>query len=598
MLRRALGLTTAGGTAACAYAYYEAKQRMGADAVARIVSYDIVAVPAIVEYKWLEAKCEKLPKVLPSLFPPVSDEEERAQFQVLHRKWAKPLFDKFMELGGFYYKSGQKIASNMSGVVPEYYSEMFQPFLNNIPPRDIREVRAVMEADMGKPVEDMFSSFDETPIGCASIGQTHRAVLRATGERVVVKVMNPEAERTFRGDVFALKVLVDAFMPQASPAFDEIAKQFATEFDYTREAQNAIDVRANLEASPFRDKVVVPKVHAQLCSKRVMVMEEIWPSTPLHHALDEQAALLARQAGMSKEAFLRTEKARIDREAHDAAKHGRLVRQLSTNTYDKYIAVQRTRRAVVSAWRSTWNATVGLLARRWRYESAVASDDVLVPINAARLIDDLLAVHGYEVLVNGCFNADPHPGNVLYTDGKLGLIDYGQVKRLSDEERLSLARFLLLVDAAIKIDPRTDAHADPAAHVRARAAIAKAVFDLGVKTEKMDVDVAYEMNVVYYGRMDAAWLYPRNVLQWTDWMESRDPMKDISSVEHVIMVNMVGMMLRGLGEMLQQSRNLAVCWRPFARQALQEKGLLEGVEAEIATWFRDNGEQAKPARSA
>jgi hypothetical protein len=96
MLRRALGLTTAGGTAACAYAYYEAKQRMGADAVARIVSYDIVAVPAIVEYKWLEAKCEKLPKVLPSLFPPVSDEEERAQFQVLHRKWAKPLFDKLM----------------------------------------------------------------------------------------------------------------------------------------------------------------------------------------------------------------------------------------------------------------------------------------------------------------------------------------------------------------------------------------------------------------------------------------------------------------------------------------------------------------------
>ena len=60
-------------------------------------------------------------------------------------------------------------------------------------------------------------------------------------------------------------------------------------------------------------------------------------------------------------------------------------------------------------------------------------DDVLVPINAARLVDDLLAVMGHEVLVDGCFNADPHPGNILYLaeTEQLGLIDYGQVKRLS-----------------------------------------------------------------------------------------------------------------------------------------------------------------------
>lgn len=105
----------------------------------------------------------------------------------------------------------------------------FQPFLNQIPPRDPAEVRRVVESELGRPREEVFSSFDEIPIGCASIGQAHRATLRSTGERVVVKVQNPEAERTFRGDVFALRVLVDFFMPQLSPAFDEIAKQFATE---------------------------------------------------------------------------------------------------------------------------------------------------------------------------------------------------------------------------------------------------------------------------------------------------------------------------------------------------------------------------------
>ena len=66
--------------------------------------------------------------------------------------------------------------------------------------------------------------------------------------------------------------------------------------------------------------------------------------------------------------------------------------------------------------------------------------NVDLPTVARRLVDDLLAVHGYEVLIDGCFNADPHPGNVLYIDGKLGLIDYGQVKRLTDKERLDLVR--------------------------------------------------------------------------------------------------------------------------------------------------------------
>jgi len=137
-----------------------------------------------------------------------------------------------MELGGFYYKNGQKVASNMSGVAPKIYQDMFQPFLNDIPARPKEEVRKLVEAELGRKREEVFATWDDEPIGCASIGQVHRATLKTTGERVVVKVQNPDAERTFVGDVLALKVLVDVFMPQLSPAFSEIEKQFATEFDY------------------------------------------------------------------------------------------------------------------------------------------------------------------------------------------------------------------------------------------------------------------------------------------------------------------------------------------------------------------------------
>lgn len=50
------------------------------------------------------------------------------------------------------------------------------------------------------------------------------------------------------------------------------------------------------------------------------------------------------------------------------------------------------------------------------------------PINLAEVMDTLLKVHGHQVFVDGCFNADPHPGNILLlNDGRLGLVDFGQV---------------------------------------------------------------------------------------------------------------------------------------------------------------------------
>ena len=75
-------------------------------------------MPWIVEYKWEEARGETLPDVLPSLFPPVSEEEYNGRFQKLHEKWAQPLYDNFMELGGFYYKVRQSVRVAYFGLAP------------------------------------------------------------------------------------------------------------------------------------------------------------------------------------------------------------------------------------------------------------------------------------------------------------------------------------------------------------------------------------------------------------------------------------------------------------------------------------------------
>jgi aarF domain-containing kinase len=559
-----------------------ANDNLGSDALDRIVQFDKVALPAIIDYKVTEARCEKLPKLLPQLFSEVPEDEQLRRYALLHEKHKQSLFDIFMELGGFYYKSGQKIASNTGGVVPKVYSDRFQPFLNDIPPRPEAAVREVIEAELGRPMGEVFSSFTWAPVGCASIGQAHRATL-TTGERVVVKVQNPEAERTFRGDVLALRVLVDTFFPQASPAFDEIQKQFATEFDYRGECANAQEVRANLIKAGFTN-VLVPAVHEELCSRRLMVMEEIYPSIPLHTALDQQAEQLARQRGVSKARFLEIEEQRVTEEQREAARKGRLVRQLSSATYDRYIQLQKGKRSLLRPLKLAYNGTLGRLFG----VKLDVEESVLVPINAARLVDDLLRVMGHEVLVDGCFNADPHPGNILYLakTEQLGLIDYGQVKRLTELERLNCAKAVLLVAASFEHDPRSNPKADLQAHARAKAAVAAHMHHQGMKTEKMLASTAYELAMVYMGRMDAAWIYPRNFLQWTDHIQAEDAQGDLAGLEYFVMVNMASLMVRGLGEMLQQSRNLAVCWKPYAERALREKGTLTEVEAEIASWKR------------
>ena len=58
-------------------------------------------------------------------------------------------------------------------------------------------------------------------------------------------------------------------------------------------------------------------------------------------------------------------------------------------------------------------------------------------------VDLLIDVHGHQIFLDGCFNGDPHPGNVMeLSNGKLGLIDYGQTRRLTSHERLSFARIV------------------------------------------------------------------------------------------------------------------------------------------------------------
>ena len=89
-------------------------------------------------------------------------------------------------------------------------------------------MRAIVESELGCPLEQVFSSFEDEPIGAASIGQVHRATLRDTGGRVVVKVQYPEVEEYFRYDMQTLNwfIVQSGTLENADTVMREVARSF------------------------------------------------------------------------------------------------------------------------------------------------------------------------------------------------------------------------------------------------------------------------------------------------------------------------------------------------------------------------------------
>jgi aarF domain-containing kinase len=118
----------------------------------------------------------------------------------------------------------------------------------------------------------VFERWDDIPIGVASIGQVHKAILRKNHEEVAVKILVPGIEQRFRSDIATLRAFCQLAMPQHVSGFSEIEKQFLTEFNYIAEADNLNRVRANV-LPKWNKKINIPKPYLELCSRHILVME-------------------------------------------------------------------------------------------------------------------------------------------------------------------------------------------------------------------------------------------------------------------------------------------------------------------------------------
>ncbi|HYA44042.1 MAG TPA: AarF/UbiB family protein, partial [Acidimicrobiales bacterium] len=111
----------------------------------------------------------------------------------------------FERLGPTYIKLGQILSSGEGVFPPELVAE-FRLCRDRVPPEPFKAIRGVVEAELGKPLAEVFEHFEETPIAAASIAQVHAARLR-TGEEVVVKVQRPAVADLVRRDIAAMSWL-------------------------------------------------------------------------------------------------------------------------------------------------------------------------------------------------------------------------------------------------------------------------------------------------------------------------------------------------------------------------------------------------------
>lgn len=213
-----------------------------------------------------------------------SPAQKRARRGNFHTRTAARLLRLFQKNGGIYIKVGQHLSA-LEYILPTEYCTEMAVLHSQAPRSSLAEVQTVIAEEFGQSVDEIFSAFDEVPIGAASLAQVHRGVLRGTGEQVAVKVQHLQLQAFVDVDMFVIALLVKT-VRRVFPEFnfdwiaDEMRINLPREMNFVGEAQNSERVRCNFGRHgkiPMHGALGgilrIPSVHWKYTSRRVLTME-------------------------------------------------------------------------------------------------------------------------------------------------------------------------------------------------------------------------------------------------------------------------------------------------------------------------------------
>ena len=235
--------------------------------------------------------------------------ERQLLLQQLHQRNAPNIYNIMIHLGGLYIKLGQ-VLSVTALPIPEQYREYFRTLQSSVPNHEdwITVVKPTLERELNAPLEEIFESIEQVPCGAASIGQAHKATLKNNTpnnnkeqQEVIVKVQYPNAKWQVPADIECVGQFLQLCVwfgvvdeSSATLSYEEFARQFLSELDYTNEMHNLKLVhQSSLDPNaPYkRQRVVLPRVFEELCTDQVITMSYL-PGEKFEEETKRQLSLL------------------------------------------------------------------------------------------------------------------------------------------------------------------------------------------------------------------------------------------------------------------------------------------------------------------
>src|SRR6266702_4525873 len=184
-----------------------------------------------------------------------------------------------IKLGVLMIKLGQFLSSR-ADLLPEQALAVLGSLQDEVPPAPFTHVVSLIEAELGKPVDQVFSMLERKCTAAASLGQVHKAVLVSTGEEVAVKVQRPNIDQLVRSDLSTLKFVIwviSRFVDTGEfidlmGVYREFKRTVYEEIDYITEAANARRFHEMFKDDPT---IYIPRVHDDYVTRRVLVLEWI-----------------------------------------------------------------------------------------------------------------------------------------------------------------------------------------------------------------------------------------------------------------------------------------------------------------------------------
>ena len=549
---KAVGATLLGGSS---YGYYLYSTDEGAKR--SIQAYSTFA-PVILHYRWTELKDKHIAAV--------SD----AEWEALDERYAGPTVRKLGELQGMYSKYGQT-AAGLTNTLGDAWIRELRTLENDIPPRPLEVVRTTIEEETpGKTLEDTFSEFDPEPMGSASIGQVHRARLRSTGREVAVKVQYPEAKILFEDDIHAIRSLCERFAPEQVCTLQALEDQNKSELDYTNEAKNLLEIGANMSEHGFQPtECLVPRPLPELTTKRMLVMD-LLPGPKLIDGMRAYYEEYARKQGTTLKRLETKMRKRLEEEGIPDRYDGPSASQIASYQKMMRVADGLYNLFVVGGHNVLVAPVLRRIRRRRRGAEKPGGDGgddddddgtammrfrrTSIPPNTPRIVDSLMRIHGYQLLVDGLFNADPHGGNfLLLPDGRIGLIDYGATKRLSENERISAC----VMYAALRRKDRD--------MLWTMAKLG------GYKSRHMNPDVYYKLAQFGFDTWGREVTGGKNVQQFMDDLKAQDPYHE--TPDNFVLASFMSVRLRALTLGMNHPVKCSDYWGEIAERELNRLGL-------------------------